>query len=65
MSKSEKPSNTDDSVDSPTAWFAVLERARLTDDYGLAARAQSELTRLGVAVKFSSKQSQRERGEHE
>lgn len=37
---------------SATAWFAVLERARRTDDYDLAARAQRELKRLGVHVKF-------------
>ena len=39
--------------DSPTAWFAVLERARLTRDHGLAERARQQLARLGVAVTFS------------
>lgn len=40
-------------TDSPTVWFAVLERARLTNDFDLAARAQSELKRLGVVVRYS------------
>lgn len=38
--------------DSPTAWFAVLERARMTDDYRLAAEAVAQLARLGVTVRF-------------
>jgi hypothetical protein len=42
----------DDPIDSPTAWFAVLERARRTHDYELAAQAQRELRRLGVIVRF-------------
>ena len=42
-----------DVYDSPTAWFAVLERARLTDDHALADRAKRELERLGVAVRFA------------
>ncbi len=41
-----------DSTDSPVAWFCVLERARNTDDYELAARANHELKRLGVDVRF-------------
>lgn len=39
-------------TDSTTAWFAVLERARLTDEYALAERATRELDRLGVEVRF-------------
>ncbi len=39
-------------IDSPAAWFAVLERARRIDDYELAARANRQLKRLGVIVKF-------------
>ncbi len=39
-------------LESPTAWFACLERARLTDNYELAARAQWQLERLGVIVVF-------------
>lgn len=38
--------------DSSTAWFAVLEHARRTNNFELAARAQRELRRLGVDVKF-------------
>jgi hypothetical protein len=38
--------------DSPTAWFAVLERARQTNDFELAERAHRELERLGVKVTY-------------
>ena len=41
-----------DPHDCATAWFAVLERARLDEDYGLAERATRELERLGVKVSF-------------
>jgi hypothetical protein len=37
---------------SPTAWFAVLERARLTGDKALERRAVAQLKRLGVSVQF-------------
>ena len=37
---------------SPTAWFAVLERARLNGDVSLEAHALEQLRRLGVDVKF-------------
>jgi hypothetical protein len=52
MRDQEATPGPDTATDSPTAWFAVLERARLTDDYELAAKAQAELERLGVRVKF-------------
>jgi|GEM_PF-2797354 len=39
-------------VDSPTAWFAALERARLTCDRALEAKAHEQLRRLGVHVAF-------------
>ncbi|MFH0983756.1 MAG: hypothetical protein V2A79_19750 [Planctomycetota bacterium] len=39
--------------DSPTAWFAVLERARRDNDFRRAAEAERELRRLGVRVRFS------------
>jgi hypothetical protein len=39
-------------AESPTAWFAVLERARLTGDYERAAEAVRNLKRLGVQVQF-------------
>ncbi|MDM8008610.1 MAG: hypothetical protein QUV05_20925 [Phycisphaerae bacterium] len=42
----------DDPAESPTAWFAVLERALDTCDYQLAAKAQHELHRLGIDVRF-------------
>ena len=38
--------------DCATAWFAVLERARLDGDARLAQQAESELLRLGVNVRF-------------
>lgn len=41
--------------ESPTAWFAALERAISTRDVDLAAKAKSELHRLGVSVNFSRK----------
>lgn len=40
--------------DSPTAWFATLDRARNTGDAELAAKAKSELKRLGVRVDFAA-----------
>jgi hypothetical protein len=40
---------------SPTAWFAVLERARLTGDKVLERRAVAHLKRLGVSVQFDRK----------
>lgn len=48
--------------DSPTAWFAVLERARFADDYALAAKAQRELERLGVRVRFVKPRAGQEGG---
>ncbi len=39
--------------DSPAAWFVVLDRARLDNDFELAAKAQRELRRLGVKVTFT------------
>ncbi len=39
---------------SPTAWFAVLERARLTGDKSLERRAMVQLKRLGVSVRFQN-----------
>lgn len=39
-------------VDSPTAWFAVLESARQRGDHERAAEAIRQLRRLGVTVKF-------------
>ena len=40
------------SYNKPVAWFFVLERARQTHDFELAARAKRELERLGVTVKY-------------
>jgi hypothetical protein len=57
MKKQEKPRKaTVDPTECPTAWFAVLERARLTEDYERAAHAQRELARLGVRVRFTSRE---------
>ena len=52
MSKATTDSKKVRAEDSPTAWFAVLERARLDEDYETAARAKRELSRLGVEVRF-------------
>ncbi len=52
MSQDEQSQGSREAAESPTAWFAVLERARLTDDFELAAQAQRELARLGVVVRF-------------
>lgn len=62
MSKSWKSRGDNAASESPTAWFAVLERARLTGDYELAAQARRELDRLGVAVKFNAKRSNQKGG---
>jgi hypothetical protein len=40
--------------DSPAVWFVVLERARRTNDFELAAHARRELERLGVKVTYKS-----------
>lgn len=37
----------------PTAWFVVLERARIDGDHVRAAKALGELRRLGVEIRFS------------
>lgn len=50
---------------SPTAWFAVLEAARNTHDYELAAQALSELKRLGVDVRFRRRAASKEGGQHD
>lgn len=44
--KEEQPEN------SPVVWFVVLERARLTNDFELAARARRQLESLGVKVTY-------------
>lgn len=46
-------------ANSPTAWFAALERGLRTGDLDLAARAQRELLRLGLVVgrTFSNKEA--------
>ena len=37
---------------SPMAWFCVLEAARTQGDYVKAAKAQDELRRLGIEVRY-------------
>ena len=49
-----------DPHNSPTAWFAVLERARLIGDETLERRALAQLRRLGVSVRFDRREPQRE-----
>jgi hypothetical protein len=46
-----------EALDSPAAWFAVLERARRDRDYARAAQALQELERLGVRVKYRRRPS--------
>ena len=46
-----------DPQDCATAWFAVLERARLDNHFERAAEAVRELRRLGVQVKFDRKRA--------
>jgi len=41
-----------DPRESTIAWFLVLERARLDNDFERAAEAQRELRRLGVKIEF-------------
>ena len=52
MSKNTTSFTSDTAYDSPTVWFAVLERAHLTKDRRLAQKALSRLKRLGVFVIF-------------
>ena len=47
-----QPTTIPESIDSPTAWFAVLEAARLRNDFEAAAEAIRQLRRLGVTVRF-------------
>ena len=49
-------------VDSPVAWFAVLERARQDSNFQLAAKATQELGRLGVIVKYRRLAALRRKG---
>ena len=44
--------NLQTATECPTAWFAVLERARADNDFQRAAEAQKQLERLGVKVKY-------------
>ena len=46
----------------PTAWFAVLERARENNDFERAAEAMRELKRLGVTVRFHRRPKRGRRG---
>jgi hypothetical protein len=41
-------------LDSPAAWFAVLDAARRRNDFERAAEAKRQLERLGVKVQFAS-----------
>jgi hypothetical protein len=50
---------SDDPNDCPTAWFAVLERARMDNDFKRAAYAESQLERLGVKVRFGPRSTAR------
>jgi predicted signal transduction protein with EAL and GGDEF domain len=52
MARQNARRSIDKPEDCPTAWFAVLERARLDDDFERASEAVRQLRRLGVRVKF-------------
>ena len=43
-----------DFQDSPVVWFTILETARKQGDFTQATKAQKELERLGVQVRFST-----------
>jgi len=53
-----KKQSTRDPRDVPTAWFAVLETARLKGDLAREAEALRELRRLGVDVTFREEVAQ-------
>ncbi len=55
--KDEKPTANKDPRDCPTAWFAVLERARMDGDFERAAEAIRQLRRLGVTVRFERRKA--------
>jgi hypothetical protein len=52
MSAKQKERSNREAGDSPTAWFCVLEAAKRKGDRELANRAERELARLGVKVKY-------------
>jgi hypothetical protein len=41
-----------DDSDDPVIWLLLLERGRRTGDFDLAARARSELERLGIRIVY-------------
>lgn len=41
-------------ADHAVIWFAVLQRARLSDNRQLAADACAELDRLGIHIRYSN-----------
>lgn len=45
-------SDTKPNEDCAAVWFAILERAKNRNDFELAAKAERELRRLGVDVRF-------------
>lgn len=57
MERDAKATQDRDPQNCPTAWFAVLERAREEGDYERAAQAERELRRLGVAVRFNGRKA--------
>ncbi len=58
MAHQSKPSPA---IDSATAWFAVLEAAKLRNDFERAAEAIRQLRRLGVTVRFSQVSDERKK----
>lgn len=56
------PKSPERPEDCATAWFAALERARLTGDARLERIARDNLRRLGVSVDFASADSAARKG---
>ena len=46
--------------DDPVVWLLLLERGRRTGDFELATRAQRELERLGIKVRYCARRTRRE-----
>jgi hypothetical protein len=47
-------------TDSPAYWFCVMESAKASGDFDLAARAKRELERLGVQVTYRAGKPRKE-----
>ena len=52
----QRAARTTDPASSPVVWFAVLERARLTNDDALSRHARAMLAQAGVYVLYDQGQ---------